>query len=446
MTTGSMAQTSQGRWPSPLQAWWAVAMFCVCAVLSYTDRQILGLLVDPLREELAITDTQVSLLQGLAFAVIYSIAGLPIGRLADVVPRRLLIMAGVVIWSAATVACGLAHNFGQLFTARIFVGVGEAALAPAAISMIGDLFPSDRRGTAIGIFAMGMIIGSGAALGVGGSLLQAAQAGMFAQWPIIGTEAPWRAVLLLLSLPGAVMLILLATIPEPKRRRQTPVGGRESTREVTRALLSRRKLLIPLLAGMAFMSAGDFALLNWTPSLLARNFDQVPGAIGSRLGTIAIVAGACGALLGGWLSDRLSAVGGLALRARVAAFACLVAAPTASIGLMSEPAAIYWLFGLWLFASTGVGTMGIATVQQSVPDETRGIMTATNAFTNMTIGLGLGTMATALLTEHVFHDPLAVGKSLTIVTAIGALVGIFAFLVASSCAPARPIGPSSTAD
>jgi len=441
MTSMSGSQVPSSPSPSAQRAWWAVAMLCICAILSYTDRQILGLLVDPLRRDLAISDTQVSLLQGLAFAVIYSIAGLPVGRLADVVQRRLLIMVGVVVWSAATVACGLAHSFAALFAARIFVGIGEAALAPAAISMIGDLFPGYRRGTAIGIFTMGMIVGSGAALGVGGGLLQAAQAGVFAHWPVIGAKAPWRAVLLLLALPGAAMLLLLATIPEPSRRQHGAGNGAHSTHEVATALLSRRQLLIPLLVGMAFMSAGDFALLNWTPSLLARNFHEHPGVVGSRLGTIAVVAGASGALLGGWLSDRLSSAGGLALRARVAAFACVVAAPSATIGLMNGPSPIYWLFGLWLFASTGVGTMGIATVQQAVPDETRGVMTATNAFTNMTIGLGLGTMTTALLTEHLFRDPLAVGKSLMIVTVIGALVGSVGFLIASSRAPARTIAP-----
>ncbi|GGO99776.1 MFS transporter [Stakelama pacifica] len=414
--------------PSAVKAWWTVAIFCVCAILSYTDRQILGLLVDPLRADLAISDTQVSLLQGLAFAIIYSFAGLPMGRLADMVSRRRLIMAGVVIWTAATVACGLVADFGQLFAARVFVGIGEAALAPAAISMIGDIFPPQRRGTALGIFAMGMIVGSGAALSVGGQLLQAAQDGWFQGWPIVGQRAPWRAVLLLLALPGVVMLLLLATIAEPIRHKRSWQG---SGVPISAVFAGKRHLLLPLLAAMAFMSAGDFALLNWTPSLLARRFHEQPGLIGSQLGAIAMTAGALGALIGGWLSDRLGAIGGLTLRARTAALICLVAAPAATIAFWTTTGPIYVVFGLWVFASTCVGTMGIAAVQQSVPSEARGLTTAVNAFSNMTVGLGLGTMVTALITEHVFHDPLAVGKSLSLVTFFAACVGIISFLIAS---------------
>ena len=120
-------------WPKPSVAWWALLLFFVAAVLSYTDRQILSLLIDPVRGELAITDTQASLLQGLAFALIYSIAGLPLGRLADVFSRRIVIIVGVALWSAATLACGYAHSFAELFVARVFVGIGEACLAPAAM-------------------------------------------------------------------------------------------------------------------------------------------------------------------------------------------------------------------------------------------------------------------------------------------------------------------------
>ena len=137
-------------WPPAGRAWWAVAVFALGAVLSYTDRQILSLLVDPIRGDLRISDTQISLLQGLAFALIYSVAGLPLGRLADVLPRRSVILAGVLVWTAATVACGLSRSFGALFLARVFVGVGEAALAPAAMSMITSANRTMIRPEALG--------------------------------------------------------------------------------------------------------------------------------------------------------------------------------------------------------------------------------------------------------------------------------------------------------
>ena len=117
-------------------AWTVVAILIATAVLSYTDRQVLSLLVDPIRGELGISDTQISLLLGTAFAVVYGIAGIPLGLMADRISRRNLIFAGIVVWSLGTIACGLSHHFGQIFASRIVVGLGEAALSPAAISLI----------------------------------------------------------------------------------------------------------------------------------------------------------------------------------------------------------------------------------------------------------------------------------------------------------------------
>src|ERR1700742_1316150 len=155
-------------YPPRAQGWWAVAIFALAALLSYTDRQILSLLVDPIRGDLHISDTQLSILQGAAFAVLYSFIGLPLGRIADLVPRRWLLVFAVVVWSLGTIVCGLSHSFAQLFGARLLVGIGEAALAPAAMSLIGDYFPPTARATPTGVFLTGMVVGGGAAGGIGG--------------------------------------------------------------------------------------------------------------------------------------------------------------------------------------------------------------------------------------------------------------------------------------
>src|ERR1700732_5376463 len=161
-----------GEYPRRPYAWAVVAILIATAVLSYTDRQVLSLLVDPIRSDLGITDTQISLLLGTAFAVVYGIAGLPLGFLADRTSRRNLIFAGVLVWSCGTLACGFSHSFGQLFAARIVVGLGEAVLSPAAISLISDYFPPARRGTAVGCFLSGIAMGRGASLLIGGGGLQ----------------------------------------------------------------------------------------------------------------------------------------------------------------------------------------------------------------------------------------------------------------------------------
>jgi MFS family permease len=425
-------------WPPAARAWWAVAVFALGAILSYTDRQILSLLVDPIRGDLRISDTQISLLQGLAFALIYSVAGLPLGRLADVLPRRSVILAGVLVWTAATVACGLSRSFGALFLARVFVGVGEAALAPAAMSMIADLFAPHRRGAAIGVFIMGMVVGGGVALGIGGGLLEAARGGLFAGVPILGAVPPWRAVLLVLGAPGLVIALLLLTIREPARR----AGGGESAprryslSEVARELVVRRRLVLPLILAMALMSVGDFSLLNWTPALLSRNYRLSPGQIGVTLGALVVVTGALGTVLGGLFSDRLTRSGGPRRRIAAAAAAATLALPLAVIGATSSAWQVLALLAWWNFFSSAAGTIGITALQEAVPNEIRGVGISLVAFGNIFGGLGLGTMTTALVTDRVFHDPLRVAGSLSLVVGPAAVLAATLFWRAASRARA----------
>ena len=204
-------------YPSRPYAWAVVAILIATAVLSYTDRQVLSLLVDPIRGELGISDGQVSLLLGTAFAVVYGIAGIPLGLLADRTSRRNLIFLGVLVWSCGTLACGLSHSFGQLFSARIVVGLGEAVLSPAAISLISDYFPPSRRGTAVGFFLSGIAMGIGAAILIGGGVLHMVESGVLAGTPLASQPA-WRLVLLLIGAPGLLWSLAILVIREPARR------------------------------------------------------------------------------------------------------------------------------------------------------------------------------------------------------------------------------------
>ena len=203
-------------YPSRSRAWTVVAILLATAVLSYTDRQVLSLLVDPIRHDMGISDTQISLLLGSAFAVIYGIAGIPLGYLADRISRRNLIFCGVSIWSLGTIACGFSQNFGEIFASRILVGLGEAALSPAAISLISDYFPPSRRGTAVGFFLSGIAMGSGVAILIGGGVLHAIELGTLAATPLAG-YAPWRMVLLVIGGPGLLWALVILLIREPVR-------------------------------------------------------------------------------------------------------------------------------------------------------------------------------------------------------------------------------------
>jgi MFS family permease len=428
---GAEALGTEAPWPRPSQAWIALCAFCIAAILSYTDRQILSLLVDPLRLTFRLSDSQVSLLQGVAFALIYAFAGLPLGRMADVLPRKRVIIGGILIWSLATLWCGLARSFGELFMARGLVGIGEAALAPAAASMIADYFPPRRRGAATGVFLMGQVAGGGLAITLGGAILQLAQSGALARLPLVGALAPWRATLLVLALPGLAVALLMTATREPPRRHAPGRLAAPPLGEVARSLWAHRGTLGPIYLGMALLSVGDFSLQNWFPTLLSRKFGLSPGLIGAELGPAAIAGAVVGALGAGLLSDRRVRRGGVAARLPIAAVAAALAVLGALVMFASSGAAAIAIFMAWLVMSNAAGAIGITAVQELAPPPVRGVALALISFFNIGIGLGVGTTMTALLTDKVFHGPGGVGNSMTTMALPAAVLGALAFLAAS---------------
>lgn len=209
--------------PAPVstaRAWSALAVLMLAYTVSFVDRTILSLLIPPIQRDLGISDTQVSLLAGFAFAIFYTLMGIPLGRIADRYNRRNLIAVGITVWCLMTAACGLARTYWELFLARVGVGIGEAALSPAAYSMISDLFPRDQLGRAIAIYSIGLPIGSGVALLIGALVV-----GMVANvppitLPLVGTLYAWQLTFLLVGLPGLIVALLVLALREPQRRDQ----------------------------------------------------------------------------------------------------------------------------------------------------------------------------------------------------------------------------------
>ena len=429
-------ETSPSRqpWPRPSVGWSIVTLFCVAAILSYTDRQVLSLLVDPIRRDLGISDTQIGVLQGVAFALIYSFAGLPLGRLADIVQRRWVILGGIVAWSLGTILCGYAGSFWSLFGGRIIVGIGEAALAPAALSMIADLFPAERRGIAIGVFIMGMAVGGGVAVTIGGLMLSMAAAGMFHGLPIIGLLAPWRAVLVFLGLCGVPVLLLLCLIREPARRDVGLVesdGQQETLRTVLKQLRSIRSALVPLVLACALMSVGDFAMLSWVPTLLGRRYGISPQEIGLTLGPLIVVASVFASAGGGAISDRVKRRFSRDGRIRLALVCAVLACPFALITIATSSHEVLAAATLWTLFSTCAGLAGITATQEIVPNRARGLSMSFISFGNILLGLGGGATLTGFVTDHLFGDPTAVGHSLTLIILPANLLAILLFHRAS---------------
>src|SRR5713101_6295344 len=209
---------TEAPYPDASYSWYVVGVLTLVYVFSFIDRQIMSLLVRPLRRDLNISDTQVSILMGLGFAIFYTLCGIPLGRLADTRSRRSIIAAGLVAWRFFTALCGLARNFGQMLLWRIGVGVGEASLSPSAYSLITDYFPKERLATAISVYSMGIYIGAGMSYLLGGLVVRLALAQEAWMLPLVGAVRPWQVIFLAVGLPGVLAALLLYTVREPVRR------------------------------------------------------------------------------------------------------------------------------------------------------------------------------------------------------------------------------------
>jgi predicted MFS family arabinose efflux permease len=278
----------------------------VAAFLSLMDRLVLNLLVDPIRADLHISESQFGLVQGASFAVVSSLLAVPLGLAADRVNRSRLLIASVAVWSVATALGGLAGSYPEFLAARILVGLGEAALWPVAVSMIADILPSYWRGRAIGLLILAQIFGSGASLQIGGWILRLVSVGAFAGIPVLASLPGWRIVLVCCGGLGVIGVALLLTIPEPVRRGSAPAGSERAGLRSFLDHVSRHRTLFTLIyAGALLVAISGSASGAWAPSVYIRHFHLTPAQVGPRLGLIAIGSGILGAIIGGWVSDRL---------------------------------------------------------------------------------------------------------------------------------------------
>lgn len=419
--------------PKPSTAWFALAVLMVAYALSFVDRLILSLLVEPIKQDLQLTDLQVSLLQGLSFAVFYTLAGIPIGRLVDVGRRTAIIAIGIVSWSLMTAICGVVHHYWQLFLARAGVGLGEAALGPAAYSLLGDLFAPERRGMALGIFSAGSSIGAGLALIVGGLAIGAIEGAGARSLPWIGVLQPWQLTFLYVGLPGLLVAGLVLLIPEPARRDERPASAAGTVAMPLPEVIGhfRRHAttisLHHLAMGLSAMAA--YGILSWAPAMLMRVHDWGPAQAGTMIGSCVLVAGTLGVVAGGAFSDWLLRRGRESGRLDAAVLAMVCGATGAAwYPLQSTPAAIAAGFTLAMFGAFMVIGCAGAALLDITPNRLRGQSTAVFFFVTSVLGIGLGPTAVALVTDRVFGHPDAVGSALAIVPGTAFLLAGLCFL------------------
>lgn len=434
MTDGSPRHGSK---PSYAYEWYVVVICMLAYIFSFVDRQILALMIEPIKRDLQLSDTQFSLLHGLAFSLFYAVMGIPIALLADRYSRPKIIAVGVAFWSLATAACGLSRSFAQMFLARIGVGVGEAALSPATYSMLSDMFPREKLGRAVGIYSIGSFIGGGMAFLIGGYVIDLLKSVDTVALPGLGALRPWQVAFFIVGLPGLLIaLLVLLTVRDPQRLglRRNAAGQIEqpAMKDAFRFLGRHRRTFLCHYIGFSFYAMVLFALLGWTPAFYMRKFGMSPGEAGYMLGTVVLVANTAGVFCGGWLMDWLARRG--------YSDAPLRAGAIGAAG-MALPAVIFTqVDSLWLsvalllpamfFASFPMPT-STAAMQILPPNQIRAQVSALFLLISNLIGLGLGTTAVALLTDRLFGSPGAVGQSMSVL--VGAATVLCIGLLAAGC-------------
>ena len=403
---------------------YAIAVLFLAYMFAYLDRQVIGLLTPSLKASLHLTDVQVSLLQGLAFVSIFALAGLPLGHLIDRADRRRIIAIGIAFWSLATVACGLAETFWQLFAARLAVGLGEACLAPAAVSLVADYFSPDRRGRAMGLVQAGTPLGSAASLLAGGAILSAfAPAGALAGRLPAGV-APWQAVFLAIGAPGLLVALLAWSLREPPRRDMRAAGsGPEPS---LRALLAAAPMTFALFyATYSCVFVVGYGTSAWGPTILMRIYGASPGYAGAIFAGLLLVSSPAAGIVGGFLSDALCRrrpQDGRMLIPTVllpAVIACLCGFLIAD----SMVSTVAWL-ALTLFFTNMIATTSFAALQELAPNRLRGKAVALYLLIGNLVGLGGAPTIIALVTDHVFADEMRLQTSVGAVALAAAVLAL----------------------
>ncbi|ASG22281.1 spinster family MFS transporter [Nitrospirillum viridazoti] len=415
-------------YPVPAYAWYVVLVLLIVGITSYLDRYLIALLVEPIKADLAITDTQISFLQGSAFALFYVAFGLPFGAIVDRASRRTILVVGIALWSIMTFACGLATSYWQLFIARAGVGIGEACLAPAAYSLIADYFPPRQRGRAMSTYNMSNYLGVGASLLLGGIVLRLLGDAPQVSLPGLGPTTTWKAVFFVVGLPGLVLAGLMATVRE-ETRKDAQVTTKPTFGQFFAHLGAARGAYTAVYVVSALTAFVGLTFATWGASFFIRTYGMKPAQVGLMLGPVNALAGVLGCLASGAISDRLVASN----RAGGRFLVPLIWWPIALVGLLALAVAPTKETALMAMAFLTFGSgLGLAsvppTIQDITPNRLRGRAISLHFIFSGLLGMGLAPTLIALVTDHVLHDPRALRASLMIVLVPVIIAGFIACL------------------
>lgn len=426
--------------------WYVVFVMAGCHFVSFLDRIVITLVIQPLKADLGMSDTEIGLVTGLGFAVLFAAFGLPMGRLADFMNRRLLIIGGVLFWSAATAMCGLTNSVPGLLLARIGVGLGEACLAPAAFSIITSYVPPEKLGRASSIFTLGASFGRTFGLIAGGGILIGLANAGGPPFAFLEGFKSWQILFFCAAVPGVVVAAFVLTIREPARIAASAVkAGGYTIRDTLSYIHTHRRAYYPYLLASSCLITIVQAMGLWTPTFLVRRWGLSPGESGFLLGTIDFIPSVISSFVAGWTADWLRTRGYKDAPNRVIT-AVLLTSVIPGLAFLLVPN--FWVmqgFMLIYFMLSGMASgPALAGIQILTPPERRGVVSGVFIGLSNLAGFGLGPPVVGVLTDFVFRDEAllnySMASALAFLVVLGAATAWFsrdAFIAVSAKAETR---------
>ena len=393
-------------YPAKKYSYSAVAILTLAQIFAFIDRQIPSMLVEPIKQDFNLTDSQIALLGGAAFSIFYAIMALPIGYAVDRYQRTKVLGTGIFLWSLMTALAGLANSFGKLFGARIGVAVGEAVMAPTSVSLVSDSFPENKQGKPMGIITAGVYIGIGITLLGGGFLIDYLTSIGGITLPLIGYLKPWQATFMIVGIPGLVLAIAAFYLKEPQRLEEQIDTQLKDRKNVFLHLKEHRKTLIPMFGGLIFMALIFYSFSFWAPTMMIRTFDISLTEVGFVLGMITIISSITGTIVAGSAVDYLRNKNYSDAPVRAAMIAVILALPPIiSLSFVQNELGAWICIALYLLFISSFAPLGLLAISGVSTGNVKGQTAAIHAFLMMAFGLSLGPQLTAFFTDFVFVDP-----------------------------------------
>ncbi len=408
-------------YPDKKYGYSAVGILTLAQIFAFIDRQIPSMLVEPIKQDFNLTDSQIALLGGAAFSIFYAIMALPIGYAVDRYKRTRVLGIGIFLWSLMTALAGLANSFGRLFGARIGVAVGEAVMAPTSVSLVSDYFPENKQGKPMGIITSGVYIGIGITLLGGGFLIDYLTELGGLNLPLIGYVKPWQATFMIVGVPGLFVALGAFLLTEPKRfDEKVGQGNMEGRQNVFLHINEHKKTLLPMFGGLIFMALIFYSFTFWAPTMMIRTYNISLTEVGFFLGIITIISSITGTIFAGSVVDYLRNRNYRDAPVRAAMFAVILAfPPIVLLSFVNTEIAAWICIFIYLFFISSFAPLGLLAVSGVSRGNVKGQLAAIHAFLMMAFGLSLGPQLTAFFTDFVFTDTNKINWS---ISATGALV------------------------